>query len=95
MAKTIHLKVTSAFLVDGQIAKIGDVVEVNQTDAKDLLHRGKAVLAVAAAPQDVTLTDEGKNDGSLTDEGTSDGEQPAERAEQPAEQPKTKGKGKK
>lgn len=45
--ETVSLKVTSAFVVGGKIAKKGDVVEVSNADAKDLLNRGKAVLAEA------------------------------------------------
>ena len=62
--KKIALKVTSAFLVDGKIAKVGEVVEVEEIDAKSLLHRGKAVLAVVEAehpqgmkPAGVVLTE--------------------------------------
>lgn len=46
MSKSVSLKVTSAFLVDGRIARVGEIVEVSYADAKDLLHRGKAVVAV-------------------------------------------------
>lgn len=45
--KTIWLKVTSAIVVGGDIAKPGELVEVTQTEAKNLLHRGKAELATA------------------------------------------------
>ncbi len=48
MSKTVMLKVTSAFLVGGELARSGEVVEVTTAEAKDLLHRGKAVLATAA-----------------------------------------------
>lgn len=52
MTKSVFLKVSSAFMVDGQIAKAGDIVEVSEGDAKDLLHRGKATLATASdAPE--------------------------------------------
>lgn len=43
--KNVFLKVSSAFLVGGEIAKAGEVVEVSEAEAKDLLHRGKATLA--------------------------------------------------
>lgn len=49
--RTVSLKVTSAFLVGGKIAKVGQVVEVSEADAKALLHRGKAVLAVVQPAQ--------------------------------------------
>lgn len=47
MSDTIFLKVTSAFLVGGEVAKIGEIVEVTQAEAKDLLARGKAEVATA------------------------------------------------
>ncbi len=57
MTKSVFLKVSSAFMVGGQIAKAGDIVEVSEGDAKDLLHRGKATLATAAdSPQDEDQT---------------------------------------
>lgn len=45
MSKTVFLHVSSAFMFGGAIVKAGEVVEVSETEAKDLLHRGKAVLA--------------------------------------------------
>lgn len=92
MAKTISLKVTSAFLVAGKIAKVGDVVEVDEVDAKSLLHRGKATLAVAQE-QDGPLTDEGTA-GETTEaaEQTTEAAEPATEAAEAA--PKAK-KGKK
>ncbi len=45
---SVTLKVTSAFMVGGNIARAGDLVEVTVGEAKDLLHRGKATLATAA-----------------------------------------------
>lgn len=47
MTKSVFLKVSSAFLVGGQIAKTGEIVEVTEAEAKDLLQRGKATLATA------------------------------------------------
>ena len=47
MSESIALKVTSAFLVGGEVATPGEIVEVTVSEAKDLLQRGKAVLAVA------------------------------------------------
>ena len=47
MSESVVLKVTSAFLVGGQVAKAGELVEVTKAEAKDLLHRGKATLAVS------------------------------------------------
>ena len=45
--RDVFLKVSSSFLVGGEIAKPGDVVNVPEAEAKDLLHRGKATLATA------------------------------------------------
>ncbi len=47
MSDSVFLKVSSAFLVAGEIAKVGEIVEVSHGEAKDLLQRGKAVLATA------------------------------------------------
>jgi len=63
----ISLKLTSAIAIGGAIVKAGEVIEVSETEAKSLLHRGKAVLAVL----DVPLTDEGN-----IDELEPDAEQP-------------------
>lgn len=70
MTKSVFLKVCSAFMVGGQIAKIGDIVEVNETDAKDLLHRGKAILATAA---DVPGSEQ---DAEIPEQEAADAEQP-------------------
>ena len=43
----VAVKVTSAFMVGGEIARPGEIVEVTNSEAKDLLHRGMAVLATA------------------------------------------------
>lgn len=40
-----YLKVVSAFAIDGEICRRGEIVEVSDHEAKDLLGRGKAVLA--------------------------------------------------
>lgn len=44
-SKTFVLKLTSAIAMDGEIIKAGDLVEVTEKEAKNLLHRGKGVLA--------------------------------------------------
>lgn len=46
--KSYVLKLTSAIVVDGGIVKAGQLVELSETEAKNLLARGKAVLATAA-----------------------------------------------
>lgn len=45
--KSYVLKLTSAVAIDGQISRAGSLVEVSEPEAKNLLHRGKAVLATA------------------------------------------------
>jgi hypothetical protein len=51
MSKSVFLMVTSAFMVGGAIAKAGEIVEVSNAEAKDLLNRGKAKLATIDAAQ--------------------------------------------
>lgn len=43
--KAVTLKLTSAIPLDGEICKAGEFIEVDELLAKNLLHRGKAVLA--------------------------------------------------
>ena len=45
--KSYVLKLTCAIAIDGQIHKPGSLVEVSEAEAKNFLHRGKAVLATA------------------------------------------------
>lgn len=64
MSDSVFLKVSSAFLVGGSLAKRGEVVEVTNAEAKDLLARGKAVVAtekdapVEKAPARVGLVED-------------------------------------
>ena len=104
MSKTVFLKVSSAFLVGGQLAKAGEIVEVTGTEAKDLLARGKATVAtVADAPEDQEQDQEQQQDEAQQPEGeaAAESEAPAEAvAEAAAEEPaaaeeKPAGKGKK
>lgn len=46
--KSYVLKLTSAIAVDGEIIRAGSLVELSEPEAKNLLGRGKAVLATAA-----------------------------------------------
>lgn len=98
MSKTVFLKVSSAFLVGGQLAKAGEIVEVTGTEAKDLLARGKATVAtVADAPvdqeqeqhQDEVQQPEGEAVADAPVEAEAAAEAPAAAEEKPA------GKGKK
>lgn len=51
--KTAHLKLTSAIAFGGTIQRAGTIVEVSESEARNLLDRGKAVLATADdRPQD-------------------------------------------
>ena len=45
--KNYTLKLTSAIVVDGDIIRAGNLVELSEPEAKNLLSRGKAVLATA------------------------------------------------
>lgn len=59
MAKT--LKLTSCIAVGGELVRAGELVEVTDAEARDLLSRGKAVLATAddnAKPRARTLAQE-------------------------------------
>lgn len=64
MSESVFLKVSSAFLCGGSIAKKGEIVEVSNAEAKDLLARGKAVVAtdddapVEKAPARVALVED-------------------------------------
>ena len=106
MTKTVFLKVSSAFLVGGQLAKAGEIVEVTGTEAKDLLARGKATVAtVADAPVDQEQEQEQHQDEVQQPDGDAAAEAPVEAvaevaAEVAAEEPaaaeeKPAGKGKK
>lgn len=56
--KSVLLKLTSAIAISGAIAKAGEVVEVTELEAKNLLARGKGVLndeqPVAEEDHDIT-----------------------------------------
>jgi len=80
MSETILLKVTSALWIGGSIAKAGEIIEVSYTEAKDLLGRGKAVLADDAdapkvAPRPLSVSGTKEDDES---EGENDAEAPVE-----------------
>jgi hypothetical protein len=47
MKQNVHLVVTSAFMLAGDMAVEGDIVEVTNAEARDLLERGKARVATA------------------------------------------------
>lgn len=45
MSDTVYLVVTSAFVLAGDIVTEGEIVEVTNAEARDLLGRGKARVA--------------------------------------------------
>lgn len=47
MKQNVHLVVTSAFMLTGDMVVEGDIVEVTNAEARDLLDRGKARPATA------------------------------------------------
>jgi hypothetical protein len=63
MPDSVYLKVSSAFLIGGEIARKGEIVEVSNNEAKDLLSRGKATLATSKdapekVPAEIIVADE-------------------------------------
>lgn len=58
MSKSIFLVLTSAIAISGAICRSGQVVEVSELEAKNLLHRGKARLATADDGVDLGQEDE-------------------------------------
>lgn len=45
MAKTFFLVLTSALVIDGNVCRAGELVEVGEVEAKNFLGRGKARFA--------------------------------------------------
>ena len=43
--KTVNIELTSAIAVDGELVRAGEVIEVTEKNARNLMRRGKAVLA--------------------------------------------------
>ena len=62
MSKNYILKLTSAVAFGGVISKAGELVEVTEAEAKNLLHRGKAVLATAEDGVEQSGEDDGGED---------------------------------
>lgn len=96
MPEKVTLKVTSAFTIGGDIARPGELVEVTVSEAKDLLQRGKAVLAVEADAPRVAKPIGLAYETKAADEGAAPAAAEAEvAAEAPAtEAPKSRRKGK-
>lgn len=68
--KTYILKLVSAVAIQGAIARAGSLVGVSEVEAKNLLARGKAVLATAADG------DHGDADSDAGDDDSSGAEKP-------------------
>lgn len=45
MAKTVYVTLTSAIAVDGELVKAGETIGCTEKNARNLMRRGKAVLA--------------------------------------------------
>lgn len=90
MSESITLKVTSAFLVGGEIARPGELVEVSTSEAKDLLSRGKAVPATEDDGQK-SAAKVGVTAGASKDEDEGAGEE-SKPASKPASKPGRKAK---
>lgn len=58
MAENVSLKISSAVIIGGKMIKSGEVVEVTNAEARDLLHRGKANLATSKPAVAIHYTDE-------------------------------------
>lgn len=52
--KLIKLKITSAVAIGGVVKRPGSVVTLSEADAKNLLHRNRAILAEAETPEDLS-----------------------------------------
>jgi hypothetical protein len=52
----VELVVSSSFVLDGKIVTKGKLVAVDEAAAKDLLRRGKAVIAGGTSPPKVLAT---------------------------------------
>lgn len=84
----VYLKLTSAVVFDGLIHKAGAVVEMLEHEAKDLLRRGKAVLATEkdhplAGPAAPSAASEALQ-GNPPSPVSNDDEPPADEPEAPA-----------
>ena len=58
MPNAITVKCTAAFMLDGQLVRPGEIVELTKNEASNLLHRGRVELvdADALAAPDVLST---------------------------------------
>lgn len=65
--KSVLIKLTSAIAIAGAIAKAGEVVEVTELEAKNLLARGKGVLNDEQPAQDDDLAIEKMTKDQLVD----------------------------
>ena len=78
--ESVFLKLTSAIAIDGAVVRAGSLVEVTQAEAKNLMHRGKAVLATERDGAPVGGADD-KPTGNRRDKAKAKPEAAAEGAE--------------
>jgi len=71
--ETVFLVVTSAFVLSGEIAEMGEIVEVTDTEARDFLRRGMARVATA---DDGIPDDEPEAETDVDDDTDADGNAP-------------------
>ena len=62
----IFLALTSALVIDGEVVRAGNLVEVSEAEAKNFLHRGKARLATAEDGVPETAAEVETNLGKMT-----------------------------
>lgn len=65
--KIITLKLSAAVAIDGQVVRAGTLVEMIEAEAKDLLRRGKAVLATERDGAAPTADDAGSDAAGSAD----------------------------
>lgn len=77
--KTYTLKLRGAIALEGQLKRAGELVEVDEAVAKNLLYRGKAVIPEGAeAPADKPEA-EAPADGEASAESEEQAEAPADK----------------
>ena len=72
MKPTVNLKITAAIAIAGEIIHAGEIIEVSQEAAKNLLHRGRAELATEDDNQEVDSSEADPAEVSPTATATDD-----------------------
>lgn len=101
MSESVAVKLTSAIGIAGVLVRAGEVIEVSESAAKDLLRRGKAELATEEdepqhQPESLGDKETGADQGDNQDQGEQashsdgDGEQEHETEGDAAPAPKSK-----